>query len=152
MESTAQCDWEGGFLQCPSNEGQRPQWEAIKPLVLNLQTTGKTSPCTDREREGKKGGDAILPRDPLWEPSQQHSVGTQINWPLPFHQSLTILSKEMSCPKHNQETFLLQQDINLFPRAYSRSIYSTALEVKQAGLRWGTKLISFPKPAQVLIF
>lgn len=55
MESTAQCDWEGGFLQYPSNEGQRPQWEAIKPLVLNLQTTDKTSPCAGREREREEG-------------------------------------------------------------------------------------------------
>lgn len=57
MESTAQCDWEGGFLQCPSNEGQRPQWEAIKPLVLNLQATGKTSPCAGRERGREKRGE-----------------------------------------------------------------------------------------------
>lgn len=92
MESTAQCDWEGGFLQCPSNEGQRPQWEAIKPLVLNLQTTGKTSPCVGREREKrerKEGGDAILPRDSVWKPHQQCSLGTHINWP--FHQFPPVL-------------------------------------------------------------
>lgn len=81
MESTTQRDWERGFLQCPSNEGQRPQWEAIKPLVLNLQATGKTSPVqAEREggrREGKKGGDGILPSQ--WKPCQQYSVGTQIN-------------------------------------------------------------------------
>lgn len=76
MESTAQCGWEGGFLQCPSNEGQSPQWEAIKPLVLNLQATGKAEREGGR-REGKKGGDGILPSQ--WKPCQQYSVGTQIN-------------------------------------------------------------------------
>lgn len=88
MESTAQCDWEGGFLQCPSNEGQRPQWEAIKPLVLNLQATGKASPCAGREGgrkrgkrkgRGRKGEMAFCPGTSLWKPCQKYSVGTQIN-------------------------------------------------------------------------
>lgn len=40
----------------------------------------------------------------------------------------------------------------MFPRACSRSICSTALQVKQDGPKWGTKLISFPKHSQSLYF
>lgn len=122
MESTAQCDWEGGFLQCPSNEGQSPQWEAIKPLVLNLQATGKTSPCArqrgrEGEERGRKGEMEFCPH------SGSHASSTQWEHRLTdcyhVHQFLTHVVPSsrgkhlVPCPKYSQKTFVLQQDIKL---------------------------------------
>lgn len=152
MESTAQCDWEGGFLQCPSNEGQRPQWEAIKPLVLNLQATGKTSPCAGREREGGrggKGGDGILPRDLTLEAMPAILNGNADYLPCSSipHLCYIIFLKETSyamskiqpenlCPPMGHKIVTA----NVSKGMVSRSICTMAPQVKQDGLKWGTKL------------
>lgn len=148
MESTAQRDWEGDFCNAQvmrdkgSSGKQLSLWSSIYRLLAKLHLVQ-----AERE-EGKKGGDGILPRDLPLEALPAVLSGNTDQLTIPTasapHPCYTTFPKETPCATAKTQAQHLGCHgfmscwRTVFPRACSRSICSTALQVEQGGLEWGT--------------